>query len=327
MKSLGWLFGLSVVSLQALGACSDGGGDDAGSGGATPAPSGGKSQVGGSNSGGTGSGGINQGGSSSGGAKPTSGGASTFGGASAGGNGNVGGTPDGGVAGATEGGSGGASGAGAPGTSSSGGNGSTGTTGGANTGGASEGGAGGDNAAGAGGSAGSGSINPCLRQAGAECAGSDFHGASCYSRDAQKPWGTLSCTSTCTIDASKCVATGSATALVHCAHTEGTNMGSGFIWADGTSDMHAQLTATELGELYTTISILSASTAGYDHYLGPNTHNIPHRGQLDVFGPSGVVLIDSLVDTGAGTRETYRHLDPAAAVVRKYTCGDLVELR
>lgn len=333
-----------VSLLWVASACSDDSGGDDGSGGSSPtrggnagALSGGKPQGGGNggNSGGRGpSGGQSQGGNS-GGAAPTGGNA-------------TGAAPNqGGKAGVDAGGVGGQAGAGAGGEGNSSGLGGGGThgggagnggiagdgSGGAELGGAGNGGVGGDASGGTtGGDAGGDAGGATAGSAGAggavpetACSAGNFRGSSCYTEtNGAKPFGSLVCATDGTIDPSQCVVADGRDVLVNCHFTAGTYMISKQIFVDGSTSDFAQLSPTDLAALIAAVSALQSSSAGYEHYVGPNTHSIPHRGDLAIGG--SVPLVDSLVDTGAGVRETYRHNDPAAAVVRKYTCGDLVEL-
>lgn len=181
-----------------------------------------------------------------------------------------------------------------------------------------------------------GCTNP-LRD-GANCSNGDFHGATCASMTGgAKPYGALSCTSACTLDSAGC--TSEQRALVYCTATISAYSFSAMVSSDGSyttamgpmgqtgGSTVTQLSVEALSAVVAAVNALDTSTAGYDHYIGPNTHNMPHRGELDVYGPSkGKILVDSLVDTGAGVREVYRSKDPAATEIRKYACGDLVGL-
>jgi hypothetical protein len=110
------------------------------------------------------------------------------------------------------------------------------------------------------------------------------------------------------------------------------------IWSDGTLDKNGNLPRlsltpegklldTDLAALLEASRIVNASTAGTTTTTGPPFHSSSRSGRLESRGrpEQPFVLVESLEDGRALGRRTYvRHNDPAADVVRRFSCVDLM---
>jgi hypothetical protein len=110
------------------------------------------------------------------------------------------------------------------------------------------------------------------------------------------------------------------------------------IWSDGTLDRNGNLprlslTAegklldSDLAALLEAARAVSASTAGTTTTTGPPFHSNSRSGRLQSRGrpEQPFVLVESLEDGRTAGRRTYvRHDDPAADIIRRFSCIDLI---